>query len=286
MGDADENLFRRLFAAVDRIDDAVCKMTRDFLPAGVGRLPSDQSMLGACVIDRTPSLIKPPWFQSFQSSNRSKGSDSDHDLEPLEHLEPLERSDSYGNNSIFARGRLVCPIAIPGARNNFQARLARRSKSISALNVLHSSALRCSTSPSVAACMVFLASSSKTNEAKRLPQDSCRRRRCRGRAGARRGCRRSFQQGVAALRVGDQVGFCVKRHTFTEHRALQRHRLKLAFGDGEKGRVGRVQVRNGERIRRARRAALCESAILPAAVSLPVSGLPLRSVATMSCAVK
>ena len=35
VSNADENYFRRLLAAVDRIDDAVVKMTRDFLPTAI-----------------------------------------------------------------------------------------------------------------------------------------------------------------------------------------------------------------------------------------------------------
>ena len=33
MGDADKNSFRRLLTAVNRVDDAVFEMPRDFLPA-------------------------------------------------------------------------------------------------------------------------------------------------------------------------------------------------------------------------------------------------------------
>src|SRR5258706_4575423 len=46
---ADEDSLRRLFTALNRIDNAILEMARDFLPAGISRLPSDQSMLSACV---------------------------------------------------------------------------------------------------------------------------------------------------------------------------------------------------------------------------------------------
>jgi hypothetical protein len=39
----------RFFAAVDRVDNAVFEVTRNFLPAAIRRPPDDQPVLRACI---------------------------------------------------------------------------------------------------------------------------------------------------------------------------------------------------------------------------------------------
>ena len=73
MGHADKNSFRRLLTAMNRIDDAVFKMARDFLPAVCRRAPNDQSMLRSRIKSEllrswTSPLFKLlTYFQSFKT---------------------------------------------------------------------------------------------------------------------------------------------------------------------------------------------------------------------------